>query len=137
MTTRPLAVLLDANVLYPAPVRDILLHLADAGSFLPKWTKEIQDEWTMNLLANRKDLKKSALDKTVAAMNKAFPDANISGYGFLKTQLILPDADDRHVLAAAIKGKVSHIATANIKDFPPSIIRYTGCPSRYIYCAPY
>lgn len=45
-------VVLDACVLYPAPVRDILLSLADVGLFKPKWTDQIQDEWIKNLLKN-------------------------------------------------------------------------------------
>lgn len=52
---KPVAVL-DANVLYPAPVRDILLSLADAKLFLPKWTKTIEEEGVRNLLANRPDI---------------------------------------------------------------------------------
>lgn len=52
---------LDANVLYPAPVRDILLHIAAKGLYQPKWSKEIQDEWLRNLMANRPDLKRQIL----------------------------------------------------------------------------
>lgn len=58
---------LDANVLYPAPVRDILLHIAAKGLYQPKWSSEIQDEWLRNLVVNRPDLKKENLKKTVAA----------------------------------------------------------------------
>jgi hypothetical protein len=56
-----MTVILDANVLYPAPVRDLLLHLADLNLFKPKWTVEIQDEWIRNLLLNRPDLKETSL----------------------------------------------------------------------------
>ena len=43
---------LDANVLYPAPLRDFLLRMAEADLFSPKWSDEIQDEWIRNLLKN-------------------------------------------------------------------------------------
>lgn len=112
--------LLDANVLYPAPLRDYLLRLAEEGLYKPKWTEQIQNEWIENLLHNRIDLSKSALDRTKNAMNKAFPDANIDNYEKLNESINLPDPGDRHVLAAAIRGKADVIVTSNLKDFPIS-----------------
>ena len=35
---------LDACVLYPAPIRDLLLHLANFELYTPKWTDRIHDE---------------------------------------------------------------------------------------------
>ena len=58
-----LIAVLDANVLYPAPVRDILLHLADVKLFQPKWTDLIHDEWIRNVLINRPDIKSESLKK--------------------------------------------------------------------------
>ncbi len=110
--------LLDANVLYPAPIRDILLHLAGVDLYRPKWTEKIQDEWIRNLLLKRPDLKKESLLSAQAAMNAAFPDANILHYESLIARIDMPDEDDRHILAAAIKGNVGAIVTFNIKDFP-------------------
>ena len=55
---------LDACVLYPAPIRDLLLHLATLGLYTPKWTEIIHDEWTRNLLKNRQDLTAKQLQKT-------------------------------------------------------------------------
>jgi hypothetical protein len=115
--------ILDANVLYPAPVRDMLLYLASTELYNPKWTDEIQDEWIRNLLLNRTDLKRKNLLAAQAAMNDAFPDANITQYEALITSLSLPDENDRHILAAAIKDKVDVIVTFNIKDFPVAIVR--------------
>lgn len=120
-STSPVA-LLDACILYPAPLRDLLLHLADRGLYRPKWTDKIQEEWTRNLLLNRPDLLAVQLQKTTDAMNRAFPDATVRNFESLITSLTLPDADDRHVLAAAIRGQADVLVTANLKDFPQIIV---------------
>ena len=109
---------LDANALYPAPTRDYLLRLASLDLYKPKWTNEIQEEWIRNLLLNRPDLMREKLDITQDAMNSAFPDANITNYEELIAGLSLPDAKDKHILAAAIRGNADVIVTFNLKDFP-------------------
>lgn len=113
---------LDANVLYPAPLRDFLLNIAELDLFEPKWSDKIQHEWISNLLKNRKDLKLSQLKRTVKLMNEAFQKANIKGFESTIPKLNLPDPNDRHVLAAAIKSKSPNIITNNLKDFPKSIL---------------
>jgi hypothetical protein len=120
------AAILDANALYPAPVRDLLLHLASTGLYKPKWTDKIHEEWIRSLLENRTDLKEKSLRSAQTAMNNAFPDANITHYESLINRLILPDEDDRHVLAAAIKDNVDVIVTSNVKDFPTAVIKEFG-----------
>lgn len=112
------SVVLDACVLYPAPIRDILLSLAAEGLFKAKWSDIIQNEWQRNLLKNRSDLKKEQLNQTVIAMNLAFPDANVDNFKALIPSLKLPDKDDRHVLACAIRCNADIIVTFNTKDFP-------------------
>lgn len=111
-------VLYDACVLYPAPLRDLLMHLAMTGLFRAKWTNEIHDEWLRNVLANRGDLKRSQLERTRDLMNKHVHDCLIEGYEYLIPSLKLPDPTDRHVLAAAIHSSTSIILTYNLKDFP-------------------
>jgi predicted nucleic acid-binding protein len=110
--------ILDACVLYPAPIRDLLLHLASAELYTPKWTDRIHDEWIRNLIANRLDLDATKLQRTIQEMKKAFPDACVEKYELLISSLQLPDEDDRHVLAAAIRCKADVIVTFNLKDFP-------------------
>lgn len=110
--------ILDANVLYPAPVRDLLLHLATFDLYKPKWTQTIQEEWKRNLLKKRPDLKTSQLDKTIHEMNKAFPDASVEQYESLIPTFDLPDMNDRHVLAAAVRCHAEIIVTSNLKHFP-------------------
>jgi len=109
---------LDACVLYPAPLRDLLLSFADSELYKPKWSAEIQAEWSRNLLINRPDLKKEQLQITIDAMNEAFPDSNVDKYSSLISGIKLPDPKDRHVVAAAIRSKADVIVTFNLKDFP-------------------
>ncbi|MPR33548.1 PIN domain-containing protein [Salmonirosea aquatica] len=125
MNDLPVAVL-DACVLYPAPIRDLLLNLADFDLFIPRWTDEIQKEWTRNLLANRPDLSETQLNRTIKAMDEAFPESSIQGYESLIDSLSLPDPNDRHVVAAAIYSKADVVVTANLADFPNSFINQFG-----------
>jgi predicted nucleic acid-binding protein len=117
---------LDACVLYPAPLRDLLLSLASEGVFGARWTLEIQDEWIRNLSANRTDLKPEALARTAELMNNAIEDCLIENYEFMIGALTLPDANDRHVLAAAIVGHADAIVTFNLKDFPEVVANLHG-----------
>lgn len=112
----------DACVLYPAPLRDLLLQLAISDSFRARWTNDIHDEWQRNVLKNRPDLKAEDLQKTRDLMDRNVRDCLIDGYQSLIGMLNLPDPDDRHVLAAAIVGRVDVIVTFNIKDFPSEIL---------------
>jgi len=118
-------VVLDACVLYPAPMRDLLLSLASAGMFAARWTEMIQDEWQRNLSKNRPELK-DLIPRTAALMNEAIEDCLIHGYERLIDSLMLPDPDDRHVLAAAIAGHADAIITFNVKDFPADAVEIHG-----------
>ena len=108
----------DACVLYPAPLRDFLMWLALSGRFRAKWSLEIHNEWKRNLLKNRPDLTAEQLNRTSELMDLALPDACVTGYEDLIEGLTLPDIDDRHVLAVAIRCNASVIVTFNQKDFP-------------------
>jgi predicted nucleic acid-binding protein len=111
-------VVLDACVLYPAPLRDLLLSLAAAGVFHARWTQLIQDEWVRNLAVNRPDLNPEALRQTMLTMNEAIEDCLIENFEYMVGALTLPDPDDRHVLAAAIVGHADAVVTFNLRDFP-------------------
>jgi predicted nucleic acid-binding protein len=118
-----LVAVLDANVLYPARLRDLLLRLAIAGMFQPRWTAPILAECFDSLLADRPDLTAEQLDRTRHLMAVAVPDALVEGYEDLIGQLELPDSDDRHVLAAAIAAGADLLVTWNLADFPPAATR--------------
>ncbi|HBP6526382.1 TPA: PIN domain-containing protein [Pseudomonas aeruginosa] len=116
----------DANVLYPAPLRDFLMRLALTGVYRARWSAQIHDEWKRNLLLKRPDLTQEQLDRTSALMDRAIPDALVTDYESLLPSLDLPDEDDRHVLAAAIKCHASVIVTFNLKDFPKDVLAKFG-----------
>jgi hypothetical protein len=116
-------VIYDANVLYPAELRNFLMHLALMGMFRAKWPADVHEEWIRNLLKNRPDLSREKLERTRQLMDKAAPDALVTGYKHLIPGLVLPDEDDRHVLAAAIRSGASLIVTCNLADFPPEALR--------------
>lgn len=115
----PFIVVYDANVLYPSSLRDLLIRVAQAGLVQAKWTEEILDETFRNIKRNLPDLDPAKLDRTRQLMNKAIRDAVVMDYEPLIEVLDLPDPDDRHVLAAAIKAKAQVIVTENLKHFPP------------------
>ena len=121
----------DACVLYPAPLRDLLMHLAMTDLFRAKWSDMIHDEWTSNLLKNRSDLTAQQLAHTRNMMNAHVPDASVTDFEELIPSLKLPDPNDRHVLAAAIRGQADIIVTKNLKDFPASVLASYGIEAQH------
>ena len=114
--------ILDANVLYPNLLRDLLLSLAAAGLYHARWTALINEEWTRNLALNRPDITAPKINDLLRLVNQSVPDCLVENFVGLIPGLELPDPDDRHVLAAAIVGHADAIVTANLKDFPNSIL---------------
>ena len=113
----PIAII-DACVLYPAPLRDLMMWLAMKGAFSARWSEQILSEWVESLLNDRPDLDRNRLEGTCREMNRAIPDA-MTAVGTAQIELIsLPDPDNRHVVAAAVTSKARWIITRNIKDFP-------------------
>ena len=103
------AVVYDACVLYPSIVRDVLMRVAIEGTVHAHWSDQILDEVFRNLKKNRPDLDPAKLDRTRSLMNMALEDANVTGYESIIDGLVLPDPDDRHVLAATIRaGRSGH-----------------------------
>ena len=121
----------DACVLYPAPLRDLLMHLALTDLFRAKWTDAIHDEWTRSVLEDRPDLTREQLERTRALMNVHVLDCLVTDYEVLIPTLTLPDPDDRHVLAAAIRSRANAIVTFNLGDFPHAALRCYGIEAQH------
>lgn len=120
-------VLVDACSLVPALPRNILLSLAEAEFFRVRWSARILDEVeraVARILEERgtPDGSDRAL-KARHAIAQAFEDAAVNGYEQLAAGLTgLPDPDDAHVIAAAVKTRASVIVTENLKDFPSEVL---------------
>ncbi len=126
-----LTALLDADVLYPAGLRDVLLRLADRYLYAPLWSADIHAEWMRSLLRDRPDLDAALLERTRGVMDEHFPEAAVTGYAPLAAELDLPDPGDRHVLAAAIRGQADVIVTGNLRDFPADRLAPHGLAAQH------
>lgn len=120
----------DACVLYPAPLRDFLIRLALTGAFRARWTERIHDEWMRAVLLKYPD-RAEALTRTRQLMNDAVPDCLVDGYEAIAQGITLPDPDDVHVLAAAIRCGASVIVTFNLKDFPAKVLAPYGIEAQH------
>ena len=115
----PFVVVYDACVLFPAPLRDLLVRLAMTGVFQAKWSERILDECFRNILKQRPDLSAQNLARSRELMNRAVRDVLVDGYESLEASLgDLPDPDDRHVAAAAVLCHAQVVVTFNLRDFP-------------------
>ena len=124
-------VIYDANVLFPAPLRDLLVGVAQSGIVRARWTDQILDECFRNVLARRPDLNPSSLQRTRDLMNRAVRDVLVTGYEGLVPGVILPDSGDRHVLAAAVRAGAQAIVTFNLKDFPDEVLGPLGIEAKH------
>ncbi|MCL4853177.1 MAG: PIN domain-containing protein [Bryobacteraceae bacterium] len=126
----------DADVLYGSQLRNLLMHLALTGLFRAKWSAGVHEEWMTRLLRNRPDLTRGKLERTRMLMDKHAEDALVTGYEDLIEGLRLPDPNDRHVLAAAIRDRADVIVTRNVRDFPADVLGSFGieaqCPDEFV-----
>jgi predicted nucleic acid-binding protein len=120
-------VVYDANVLYPNTLRDLLIRIAQQPHLVQaKWTSEILGEMSRALRKNRPDITEKKTARLCQLMNDAVRDCLVTGYQPLIEAFTLPDPDDRHVLAAAIKVNAQLIVTRNRKDFPAKTLAQWG-----------
>ena len=122
---------LDACVLYPPSLRDLLMWLATEDIFEPRVSEEIHSEWIRNVLADNPEVTPAQLDRTRHLINQVTPECLVSSYEAFIPVLVLPDANDRHVLAAAIQAKASLIVTYNLSDFPNDSIHQFGIQAKH------
>jgi predicted nucleic acid-binding protein len=122
-------VLADANVLYSRVLRDYLLYAADQEIIAVAWSSAILGEATEHLMRNLPGFDSAAAQRLMAAMNRAFPLAEVEP-GEEQWQMLadvsLPDEDDRHVLAAALAAEATVLCTSNAKDIPSDAVSALG-----------
>ena len=118
-------VLLDACVLYPTMLREILLGAAKRGLFTPLWSPRLLEEWRR--AAARAGPRVAAQATTeIALLEAAWPGSLVRLPQGSGTGLWLPDPDDIHVLAAALAGRADAILTVNVRDFPTRVMADHG-----------
>ncbi|MGH3635805.1 MAG: PIN domain-containing protein [Mycobacterium sp.] len=127
-TVRVFTALLDTSVLWPSLQRDFLLSLAVQGLYRPAWSSAILEELEyheaekLNARGVAGDEAARRARRLVEHMRAAFHDAEVSGWEPLEGTFRLPDADDEHVVAAAVIARAGVIVTANLKDFPADLL---------------
>ncbi|MGR3661037.1 MAG: RSP_2648 family PIN domain-containing protein [Paracoccaceae bacterium] len=116
---------IDACVLYPTVMREIVLGIAKAGLFEPVWSARILEEWARSV---RKlgDGAEVVARGEIAVLRARWPEAEVEWEPTLEASLYLPDTDDRHVLAAAIISGAPVVITMNLKDFPARTLAEFG-----------
>jgi hypothetical protein len=119
--------LIDACALAGALKRNLLLTLAEAEFFRLRWSDRILDE-TEAAIATILD-GRGVVDATGRAararraMVTAFEEACVADFSKMEGAVVgLPDPNDRHVVAAALKTSASVIVTDNLKDFPDRVL---------------
>lgn len=118
-------VLYDSCVLYPNTLRDLLIRVALSDLVQAKWSEQILDEVDVALTRNGVSTPEKNAERR-RRMNSAVRDCLVTGHEPLIEGLKLPDANDRHVLAAAVRVGAQVIVTDNRKDFPPDYLAAFG-----------
>ncbi len=121
----PPLVVVDANLLYPFHLRNLLVQFGVDAVIAPRWTARIHAEWIGNLVAAGR-APEGRLLLTLDLMNSALPAAEVRGWEARMEGLTLPDPDDRHVLVAALAAGAGTILTMNLRDFPASALAPHG-----------
>lgn len=110
-------ILLDACILFPTVLREVLMETAAKGGFTPLWSDKILSEWRHTAARFGEDAAQIA-GVEITMLNIKWPKANVDIDADMIDALSLPDENDRHVLAAAITGNAGALMTKNLKDFP-------------------
>jgi hypothetical protein len=113
-------------VLFSARLRDFFMYLTVGFVFQPKWTDKIHEEWMENVLEQRPHLTREQFERTRNLMDQHGRDWRVPFYEHLVDDIVLPDADDRHVVAAAIASNAPTIVTFNLSDFPNAALTPLG-----------
>ena len=120
---------LDACVLYPTVLREILMGCAAAGLYTPLFSDRILREWTRATVKLGPEAQAVAEGEALT-LRAAFPRAIIREHPSIEARLSLPDPNDIHVLAVAIAGHADCIVTFNAQDFPRHTLAEEGLDRR-------
>ena len=122
-------VVLDACVLFPTVLREVLIGVAEAGLLQPVWSPRILGEWTR--AAARLGPEQARIAAVEAALlGDRWPGASIEAQGGAEG-LDLPDPADRHVVEAALAAGAAVIVTLNLRDFPRPAMAAAGLAARH------
>lgn len=119
--------LIDACSLAGALKRNLLLSLAEGEFYRVRWSIQILDETqsAIEQILTKKGVNDAAdrASRARSSMEDAFEEACVLDYDeFLPSCGGLPDKNDAHVMAAAMKTQASVIVTENLKDFPEQLL---------------
>lgn len=120
---------LDACVLYPTVLREILQGAAAAGLYQPVFSERILREWVL-ATARLGPAAPAIAEGEAAQLRAAFPRGVIRDQPAIEARLLLPDPNDRHVLATAIASGADAIVTFNARDFPGHVLAAEGVARR-------
>jgi predicted nucleic acid-binding protein len=120
---------LDACVLYPTVLREILQGAGEAGLYQPVFSDRILREWVL-ATAKLGPAAPAIAEGEAASLRGAFPRGLEREHPEIEARLILPDPNDCHVLASAIASGADAIVTFNAQDFPGHVLAAEGIARR-------
>lgn len=118
-------IVIDACVLFPTVMREVVLGVAARGLFTPLWSARLLEEWARAARKIGPEGEVIARGE-IAALRAKFPEAEIAVPEGAERRFWLPDPADVHVLAAAVISSADAIMTLNAKDFPRNILDEEG-----------
>lgn len=110
----------------PIALADTLLRPAEADLYRPVWSERVLDEMVDAVESVHPNLAPGAARRMADVIRSSFEDASVAGWRDLASGLTLPDPDDRHVVAAALRGRADIIVTSNLRDFPVEVLEPMG-----------
>lgn len=116
---------LDACVIYPTVLREILMGCAQAGLYQPLVSDRILREW-VRATAKLGPVQSAIAEGEAVMLRAAHPQAMVRERPEIEARLLLPDPNDIHVLAVAIAGHADCIVTFNARDFPRHLLAEEG-----------